>query len=235
MNILSPLLALALLASPLTLEAQVVVQPKAPGIESGDYIWNEVKDDALLALRASADAKRGAATYKLCHGCHKAGGVGSSDGLYPRLAGQHDTVLIKQLVDIRLGRRDNPTMFPFASEREIGTQDVADLAVYLSRLPTPPDNAKGSGNAKALARGEKLFAKDCVNCHGKKGQGIAEKFYPRLAGQHFPYLQKEIRNIAKGTRRNANPKMVTVVKNYSDEEMTAVADYLSRLPSPKKP
>lgn len=233
MNILSPLLAFALLAVPATGQAQVPVQPKAPGIESKDYIWNEVKDDSLLALRASADVKRGAATYKLCHGCHRAGGVGSSDGIYPRLAGQHDTVLIKQLVDIRLGRRDNPTMFPFASEREIGIQDVADLAVYLSTLPTPPDNAKGSG--KALARGEKLYTRDCVSCHGKRGQGVAEKFYPRLAGQHFPYLQKEIRDIAKGTRRNANPKMVAVVKEYSDEEMTAVADFLSRLPSPKKP
>lgn len=232
MNIFSPLLAFALLSVPVTGHAQVSVQPKAPGIESSDYIWNEVKDDALLALRASADVKRGAATYKLCHGCHKAGGVGSSDGLYPRLAGQHDTVLIKQLVDIRLGRRDNPTMFPFASEREIGIQDVADLAVYLSALPTPPDNAKGSG--KALARGEKLYARDCVSCHGKRGQGVAEKFYPRLAGQHFPYLQKEIRDIAKGTRRNANPKMVGVVKDYSDAEMTAVADYLSRLAGPKK-
>jgi cytochrome c553 len=227
-------LALALLTCPLTVKAQVAVQPKAPGIEANDYIWNEVKDDALLALRASADAKRGAATYKLCHGCHQAGGVGSSDGLYPRLAGQHDTVLIKQLVDIRLGRRDNPTMFPFASEREISTQDVADLALYLSELPTPSDNAKGSGNARALVRGAKLFAKDCASCHGKKGQGVAEKFYPRLAGQHFPYLQKEIRDIATGTRRNANPKMVAVVKDYSDAEMTAVADYLSRLPRPKK-
>lgn len=232
MNIFSPLIAFALLSCPLTSHAQVSVQPKAPGIESSDYIWNEVKDDALLALRACADAKRGAATYKLCYGCHKAGGVGSSDGLYPRLAGQHDTVLIKQLVDIRMGRRDNPTMFPFASEREISTQDVADLAVYLSALPTPPDNAKGSG--KALARGAKLYARDCVSCHGKHGQGVAEKFYPRLAGQHFPYLQKEIRDIAKGTRRNANPKMVAVVKDYSDAEMTAVADYLSRLPRPKK-
>lgn len=232
MNIFSPLLAFALLSVPVAGHAQVSVQPKAPGIESKDYVWNEVKDDSLLALRASADPRRGAATYKLCHGCHKAGGVGGGDGLYPRLAGQHDTVLIKQLVDIRLGRRDNPTMYPFASEREIGIQDVADLAVYLSALPTPPDNAKGSG--KALARGEKLYARDCDSCHGKQGQGVAEKFYPRLAGQHFPYLQKEIRDIAKGTRRNANPKMVEVVKSYNDEEIAAVADFLSRLPSPKK-
>lgn len=234
MNILPPLLALALLTCPMTGNAQVSVQPKAPGIESRDYIWNEVKDDDLLALRANADVKRGAAIYKLCHGCHKAGGVGSSDGLYPRLAGQHDTVLIKQLVDIRLGRRDNPTMYPFASEREISAQEVADLAVYLSALPTPPDNVKGSGNGKALARGEELFARDCMSCHGRMGQGIAEKFFPRLAGQHFPYLKKEMRDIAKGTRRNANPDMVEVVKAYTDEEITAVADFLSRLPSPKK-
>lgn len=232
MNLFPPLLAIALLASPLLGHAQVAVQPKAPGIESKDYVWNELKDD-LWALRAAADARRGAATYKLCHGCHQAGGQGSSDGMYPRLAGQHNSVLIKQLIDIQTGRRDNQTMFPFVSENELSPQDVADVAAYLSALPIPHDNTKGSG--QALARGQKLYTQDCVVCHGKQGQGFAQKVYPRLAGQHFPYLLKAIRSIAQGVRRNAHPEMVAVVKGYSDEEIAAVADFLSRLPQAPKP
>lgn len=233
MKKLSLVVTAALLTAALACEAQVSIQPRAPGIESSDYVWNEVREESLRTLRAGADAKRGAATYRLCHGCHRAGGLGSDDGLYPRLAGQHETVLIKQLTDIRTGRRDNPTMFPFASEREISTQDVADLAVYLAALPTPADNAKGSG--KALSRGKALYQKDCVVCHGKKGLGVAEQFYPRVAGQHYPYLRKEIANIAQGIRRNANPRMAAIVKRYSEADIAAVADFMSRLPPALKP
>lgn len=212
--------------------AQATAQPRSPGIESNDYIWNEVKDEALLALRASADPGRGAVTYKLCHGCHRAGGLGSEDGLYPRLAGQHDTVLIKQLVDIRNGVRDNPKMYPFADQHAISTQDIADLAAYLSQQPAPLNNGRGPGTQ--VAAGAALYARDCASCHGKSGQGRPEKFYPRLAGQHYLYLKHELNEIATTGRRNANPKMVRVIKRYSESEMVAVADYLSRLPGKEK-
>lgn len=231
MNKLTLVATAALLCGALACEAQVSVQPRAPGIESSDYVWNEVREESLRALRAAADAQRGAATYRLCHGCHRAGGLGSDDGIYPRLAGQHDTVLIKQLIDIRTGRRDNPTMYPFASEREVSTQDVADLAAYLSTLPSPADNARGDG--KALERGKALYQKDCVVCHGKSGAGVADQFYPRVAGQHYPYLKKEVTRIAQGSRRNANPRMAAIVKRYSAADIAAVADYMSRLPPPK--
>lgn len=231
MNKLSLVVTAALLSAALASEAQVSVQPRSRGIESADYVWNEVREESLRTLRAGADAKRGAATYRLCHGCHRAGGLGSDDGLYPRLAGQHETVLIKQLADIRTGRRDNPTMFPFASEREVSPQDIADLAAYLAALPTPANNAKGNG--KALARGKALYQKDCVVCHGKKGMGIGAEFYPRVAGQHYPYLKKEMTNIAKGVRRNANPRMAKIVQRYSEADIAAVADFMSRLPDPQ--
>ena len=226
-----PLFAfIGLIFTPPALLAEVATQPKSPGIESRDYVWNEVQDESLLALRATANSQRGAATYKLCHGCHKAGGLGDSGGGVPRLAGQHDTVLIKQLIDIRKGRRDNPTMYPFANEREVSTQDVADLSVYLSGLAAPPDNVKGSGSTDSLSHGQSLYGKDCASCHGKNGEGMAGKFYPKLAGQHFPYLSKQISDIASGARRNASPKMVKIVKRYSSKDIAAVADFLSRQP-----
>lgn len=207
--------------------AQVVQQPKAPGIESKNYVWSEIKDEKLLALRASADKARGAETYRLCHGCHRAGAQGMTDGTYPNLAGQHDTVLLKQMVDIQEGLRDNPKMFPFANKHEISPQDIADLSVYLSQLPPPKDVGVGSG--KNLARGEALYNKDCAKCHGRVGEGSAEKFYPKVADQHYLYLEREIKDIASGKRRNSNQKMVNVVKKYKADEVQAVADYMSRL------
>lgn len=229
MNIITSTLVILILGSAFPATAQVATQPKAPGIESGDYVWNEIKDEKLLALRANADRARGIETYRLCHGCHRTGAQGTPDGAYPNLAGQHDTVLIKQLVDIQVGQRDNPKMFPFASKHEISPQDIADLAVYLSSLPPPKE--VGLGEGKKLARGESLYNKDCAKCHGRNGEGSAEKFYPKVADQHFLYLKREVKDIAIGKRRNSNPKMVSVVKRYNDEDIAAVSDYMARLGS----
>lgn len=207
--------------------AAPLVQPKAAGIESEGYVWNIVQSEELFALRATGNAQRGVNAYRICHGCHRAGGLGTADGIYPRLAGQHDTYLIKQMIDIRAGSRDNAKMYPFVATHAITTQDIADLAAYLSTLPSPPDNARGEG--KALSRGETRYRKDCVACHGNQAEGIADKFFPRLAGQHYPYLRRELTMIRDGLRRNGHPTMDKVVKSYSDDDIAAVADYMSRL------
>jgi cytochrome c553 len=133
----------------------------------------------------------------------------------------------KQMADIRAGRRDNPRMYPFATEHVLSTREIADVAAYLSRLEIPSTNGKGPG--ADLATGERLYARDCAGCHGKSGEGSARQFYPMVAGQHYLYLLRQGREIRDGQRRNANPKMAKVVKPYSDAELQAVSDYMSRL------
>jgi cytochrome c553 len=227
--------AAALAASVLwsaTALAQSTVQPRAPGIESPDYVWNVVENEELRALRINANVARGANAYKVCHGCHRAGAVGTTDGTYPRLAGQHDTFLIKQLVDIRVGRcrvgrRDNAKMYPFANEHAINTGDIADLAAYLNAQRSPADNGRGDG--RNLKHGQALYEKDCATCHGLRGEGKADMFYPRVGRQHYGYLLQESSNIRDGKRRNSNPKMVRAVQGYTPDDLAAVADYMSRL------
>jgi cytochrome c553 len=60
-------------------------------------------------------------------------------GSIPQLAGQHGSVLIKQMADIRSGLRHNPTMYPFATVLS-DPQDLADLAA-LSRKAVHPRRA----------------------------------------------------------------------------------------------
>ncbi len=206
----------------------VPVQPYEPGIESSGYVWNEMKSEKLRALRALGDPLRGEIAIEICQGCHKSGAQGRPDGSYPRLAGQHDTVLIKQITDIRAGRRDNPKMYPFANAHVISIQDISDIAVYLASLPVTPDNGKGPGGTD-LTAGKKLYESGCNKCHGDSGEGDGEKFYPRLSGQHFKYLVREMTYIRNGQRRNANPKMVEQIKSYSNADIEAVADYVSRI------
>jgi cytochrome c553 len=121
-------------------------------------------------------------------------------------------------------------MQPFIGNHVLTTQDMSDIAAYLQTLPIPPNLGKGAG--KMLARGKELYARDCATCHGDKGQGDAEKFYPLVAGQHFKYLLRQETFIRSEGRGNANPDMVKVIKLYNDDDLDAVADYISRLPPP---
>ena len=209
----------------------LLAQDRAPAsTASGGQAWNELKGEKLEALGLKGDIARGEEAFKICQGCHRRGAMGSNSGMYPRLAGQHATVLIEQIADIRSGKRRNPKMEPFSEEHVLTTQEIADIATYLQALPIPPN--LGSGPGTALSRGKELYARDCANCHGDKGEGNARKFYPLVAGQHFKYLVREARFIRDGSRGNANPDMVKIIKSYGEEDIDAVADYMSRLAPP---
>jgi cytochrome c553 len=205
--------------------------PKAEGIEAESYQWNEMIGEKVEALTLTGDLVNGQDAYEVCAACHLPNGAGRPDGTFPQLAGQHTSVVIKQIADIREGRRDNPIMYPFAKTLT-DSQELADVAAFIETLPIPADNGKGSGTNLQL--GETLYKRDCVQCHQDHGQGDAEKFYPVLAGQHYKYLLRQIGDIAAKRRRNANPDMVKVVEKYSPEELDAVVDYMSRLEWPER-
>jgi cytochrome c553 len=182
----------------------------------------------LLDLKP--DAGRGMKVFTACWDCHRKDASGRANGVFPRLAGQHASVLIKQLSDIRSGRRNNPSMQPLAST--LSRNDVADVAAYLQSLPISDKNGKGPGGG--VTRGRQLYDRDCVSCHGGDGAGNAAKFYPMVAAQHYQYLLREVVSIRDGDRGNSDPVMVQAVKNYSRSDIEAVADYMSQLPPPKR-
>jgi len=222
---------LALAAAGVAAALCAAAAPASTAEESSDepeYVWNEMQGEKLQALRAKGDAARGEIAFEICQGCHRAHALGRPDGSYPRLAGQHDTVLIKQMTDVRAGRRLNKKMLPFIERHGVSPQDIADIAAYLSRLPVPPNNGKGPG--ERLAVGESVYQDRCARCHGTYGEGDGDRFYPRVSGQHFRYLWREMIDIRDGTRANANPKMVQVIQPLSNDDLEAIADYMSRLP-----
>ncbi len=197
-------------------------RPEAAG-SAGPRTNDAVREILSLA----GDPVAGAASYRACAACHGADGSGRSDGTFPRLAGQHRSVIVKQLVDIQEGRRSNPVMEHFA-ETLIDGREIADLAAYVETLPRPPEN--GTGDGRALEEGRRTYGRDCSDCHGERGEGDAERFTPVLAGQHYAYLLRQARAIAAGRRGNAHAAMRRRVADYSDAQLQAVIDYASRLP-----
>jgi cytochrome c553 len=190
--------------------------------------WNDLQGELKEALAAKGDPQRGQAAFEPCQGCHRSDASGRVSGAYPRLSGQHAQVLMKQIADIRAGRRANPKMEPFIDDHILTPFDIADIAVYLEALPVSSGNGKGPGTG--IARGKQLYEKDCTQCHGAQGEGNASKFYPMVAAQHYRYLLREVRFIRDGDRRNSNPDMVSVIKGYSMTDMEAVADYMAQFP-----
>ncbi|MBW1886125.1 MAG: c-type cytochrome [Deltaproteobacteria bacterium] len=213
-------------------QAAAQVAPQAKGIESEGYEWNKMEGgEKQLALTLKGDLENGEEAYEICSGCHLHSGAGRPDGTFPQLAGQHPSVIIKQIADIRAGRRDNPIMYPFAQSLS-DQQELADVSAYIQTLPIPTDNGKGPGTN--LEEGKMLYDRDCVKCHGANGEGDSEKFFPVLAGQHYKYMLRQIGDIAEGRRRNANPDMVKIVKEYTPEQQSAVVDHMSRLTWPER-
>jgi cytochrome c553 len=207
-------------------------QPRTNGIESADYVWNVASRATAEVLGVSGNIVEGERLYvERCLACHLASGSGLKDGTYPQLAGQHKSVIVKQIMDVIEGRRDNAIMYMY-SKALVDKQKLADIALYISFLKIRRNNGKGPG--ANLERGKELYDRDCVNCHGAQGEGIPEKFYPVLAGQHYEYLLRQIHHIADGMRRNADPEMVLVVHNYSDGDRAAISDYMSRLEWPER-
>jgi cytochrome c553 len=207
--------------------------PHSDGIESRSYKWNAEGGEKSEALKLKGDKKRGEEAYEVCGACHLPSGAGRPDGTFPQLAGQHTTVLIKQMADIRAGTRDNPTMYPFAATLT-DPQELADAAAYIESLCIPLEHGKyeGADAAIKVAQGKELYEKQCLECHGKNGEGQKEKFYPVIAGQHYKYLLRQMTEIRDGHRRNANPDMVKVIKPYTNDQLIAISAYQASLVMP---
>ncbi len=185
-----------------------------------------VSPSVTKTLSLTPDLENGAEIFGVCTACHMPGGPGTVDGTYPRLAGQHKEEVIKQIFDFREGHRVNMMMLPFAQSL-VSEQEVADVAAYIQSISTQAANGVGPGTA--LERGAQIYKENCVSCHGDNGEGNGEKFYPKLTGQHYPYVLRQVNEIADGKRGNADPTMLKIVQGLSTEDKEAVSDYVSRL------
>jgi cytochrome c553 len=85
------------------------------------------------------------------------------------------------------------------------------------------------GSGLVVAQGRLLYERNCVACHGRRGEGEGSLFFPRLTGQHAKYVRRSLLEIKEGTRRNANASMQKLLQDLSDKDLDALADYVSQL------
>ena len=175
-----------------------------------------------------AAASEGRHLYAPCVVCHQPNAGGSTDGLIPGLAGQQKRYLAKQLAAFRSGVRVDTAMQLVAEHPKFGDQSNIDaLADYLSALDANPNPVKGSG--AHLRVGQETYTHICAACHGVDGRGDAGNRVPRIAGQHYPYLRRQIDAAAELHRNLAPPEMTSALRAMTDPQRDAVGDYASRL------
>ena len=185
-------------------------------------------------VQAAGDAAAGKAKSAdlICATCHGPDGNSPANPVWPKLAGQHPNYLVKQLTELKSGARKDQTMSPMAAP--LSDQDVQDLAAFFSSQTQTP----GTAAADKVAMGEKLYRAGnkasgvaaCMACHGPTGIGNGPANFPRISGQHAPYLEKALKDFRSGARSNdLNGMMRDVATKMSDDEIAAVAQYVQGL------
>ncbi|KTC86996.1 c-type cytochrome [Legionella brunensis] len=168
----------------------------------------------------------------VCAACHGQKGV-SLNPIWPNLAGQHASYLLKQLQDYKKGTtRNAPEMTAIVAS--LNETDMADLAAFYSKQPLP----EGITPEKYLKRGEQLYRGGdfdkhitaCIACHGPKGTGNSQAGFPVLSGQHAPYTIQQLQAFKDKKRSNdLNSIMRDISSRMSQEDMEAVAYYMQGL------
>jgi cytochrome c553 len=185
---------------------------------------NELRE----ALERKPNLEHGGSLYESCAGCHQPDGAGAANGDIPIIAGQHYEVIIAQLVDFRRTERVEFRMNAFAASHRLeSSQDLADVAAYISSIPVRRTKEVGTGQFTAL--GAQAYRRACVNCHGASAEGNGQLRFPRLAGQHYGYVIKQIDMMIRGTRFNMSWDHSKLLKSLTDQEINGVADYVARL------
>lgn len=178
------------------------------------------------ALYSNGDAARGIVA---CVSCHGAAG-NSTISINPKLSGQHDAYLVKQLIDFTTPARNNAVMTTFS--KLMTPEDMKNVSAYLAVQKPKAGAAK---NKDIVNLGQTIYRAGiaeknvaaCAGCHSPNGAGIPAQF-PRIAGQHQDYTVAQLTAFRTGARKNS-AQMTTIAKRMSDEEMKAVADYVAGL------
>ena len=183
---------------------------------------------------AAGDATAGQVKAAVCGACHGPDGNSPAPN-FPKLAGQGERYLTKQMQDIKSGKRTVLEMTGLLTN--LNDQDLADIAAYFASQK----GSVGAADPKLVARGQKLFRGGdlnkglpaCTGCHSPTGAGNAAAGFPHLGGQHAQYIAKQLTDFRKEEAGRANDgdamTMRTIARKLSDEDIAAVSSYIQGL------
>lgn len=181
---------------------------------------------AGLLSTSSASAQNveaGRTKAQACAACHGADG-NSSVGMFPTLAGQTWRYIYVQLKDFKEGRRKDPVMSAMAANLE--RQDMIDIANFYAAQPVKPSTFKADEQKIKLGKA-KADETLCVMCH--LGGFAGQNEIPRVAGQQYDYIIKQMTDFKARTRTNDAGNMTSVAQTLNETDIENLAHYLTSL------
>lgn len=172
---------------------------------------------------------------QVCAACHGLDGNSVRPGV-PSLAGQIEPYLERQLHAFAAqgGQRANGVMGAIAVN--LSADEMRRVSDHFARQPLQPTRfvdtprrSRAEGRMIYLSGLVKKNVASCASCHGTSGSGLTEMF-PRLAGQHAPYIAEQLRHFRSGSRTSDPDAMMRIIAaRMTDSEIDAVSNYVARL------
>lgn len=182
----------------------------------------------MVAHPTASSADSVSDALQVCAGCHGEQGIPVDENT-PVIWGQHRDYIWNELRDFKTGRRKSDIMAGMVES--LSWADLQALATYFSKQKWPEMKKDApapseSTDTKAHAGIDDL---NCYACHQDHFQGDSHR--PRLAGQQAPYLEQTMKDFRDGHRGNYIG-MSVLMRDLSDDEIKAIATYLSDYKEP---
>ena len=190
-------------------------------------------EPSTVSIKGSAD--NGKSLYAVCVSCHGADGSGNKALNAPRISGQMEWYVARQLVSFKSGLRGTHEEDIYGQQMRpmsmtlTNKQSIADVAAYVSTLKGSVSETTIQGDASA---GKASYAV-CASCHGANGEGSKELNAPKIAGQQDWYVVRQLKNFKKRIR-GTDPndiyglQMIPMAMTLADDTaINNVAAYIS--------
>ena len=192
-----------------------------------------VSSMAMAGSVLAGDAAAGKAKSAACGGCHGFDG-NSTIPMYPKLAGQNEAYITKQVKDFKADTTRKSDLMK-SMVAALSDADAADIGAYFQAQSL---KSAAAFDESKIAAGREIYkggnlqtgVPACQACHGPKGAGTAGIGYPQLGGQYVEYTLGQLKAFKNGGRSNDDNKLMrSIVEKMSDDDMAAVANYIASL------
>lgn len=190
-----------------------------------------------VAVAVEGNAAAGKSKSASCAACHGQDG-NSPAPTFPKLAGQGERYLIKQIHDIKSGARPVPMMA--GQTDNLSDQDIADIAAYYASQT----GSVGQADPALVKKGEAIYRGGiaergipaCSACHSPTGAGMAAAGFPKLSGQYADYTIAQLKAFRaamdgrEGRDNDGEAKTMRMIAfKMSDAEIEAVSNFIQGL------
>jgi cytochrome c oxidase subunit II len=192
---------------------------------------------AQSMAQVAGDAEAGKPLFAVCAACHGAQAEGNLAMHAPKLSGQGDWYLIRQLNYFKHGARGAHDKDLYGKQMAPMAATLADdaainnVVAYIKTLPDNPAPATLSDNT---ADGRNIYV-TCEACHGSDGRGVQAMNAPRLSGMSDWYMITQLKNFKQGIR-GAHPndkygrQMASMAAILADDQATnGVVAYINTI------